>query len=198
MRRQTKPQGLASRWPVRPMDIDPFQLPVKFAVPVNSVSGKLFRAQDKVEIENGSVTVEREVMGARSVREKVSLEDFSGVAIRAELIGENEDVFAVSVNLHHEDPELCIPFYIAFDIDEVNARWQSWGRTLGLPLLLPTPGGTWCEPFERIGKLVVKPALMRHPRKMLQHRRSCISAFREGGERKRMPVVSGAEILARN
>lgn len=198
MRRQTNPQGLASRWPVRPMDIDPFQLPAKFSLPVNSVSGKLSRARDRVEIENGSITVEREVIGTRSVREQVSLEHFSGVAIRAELIGENEDVFAVSVNLHHEDPELCIPLHMSFDMDDVNARWQSWGRALRLPLLLPTPDGSWSEPFERIGKLVVKPAYLRHPRKMLQHRRSCISAFRETGDQKQMPIVSGLEILARN
>ena len=198
MKRQTKPQGLASRWPVRPMDIDPFHLPAEFSLPVNSVSGKLLRAQDRVEIENGFVTVEREVMGTRSVRKQVSLEDFSGVAIRAELIGENEDVFAVSVNLHHEDPDLCIPLHISFDMNDVNARWQSWGRALRLPLLLPTPDGTWCEPFERLGRLTVKPAYVRQPRKMLQQRRSCFSTFRETGEQKRMAAISGAEIVARN
>lgn len=198
MRRQTKPQGLASRWPVRSMDIDPFQLPVNFSLPVNSVSGKPFRAQDRVEIENGFITVERTVQGDGPVREQVSLEEFSGVAIRAEFTGENKDVFTVSVNLHHEDPELCIPLYISFDMNDVNARWQNWGRALKLPLLVLNPDGTWRTPLAQLGRLAVKPAYLRSARKMLGQRRSCMSIFRETGEPGRMPVLSGAEIVARN
>jgi hypothetical protein len=142
--------------------------------------------------------VEREVLGARPVRKQVALREFSGIALRAELVGDGSDELAVSVNLHHEDPELCIPLHVSFDMSDVNARWQSWSRALGLPLLLPAPDGTWQEPFDRIGGLMIKPAVRRQPRKMLAKRKSCMSAFREKVAPRPMPVVGGAEIIARH
>ena len=198
MRRQTKPQGLAARWPARPLDIDPFRLPARFSLPVRTISGRILRARDRIEIDPTIIAVEREVMGHRSVRQTVGLQDFSGVAIRAELIGENEDRFAMSVNLHHDDPELCIPLHVSFDMSDVNARWQSWGRALGLPLLLPALDGSWQEPVQRLGKLEVNPPLARAARLRLSGRKSCMSSIRETGHGGDMPVRGGAEIIARN
>lgn len=186
------------RWPVRPMDIDPFRLPAKFNLPVKTVAGQLLRAQDRILIEPAAIAIEREVLGARATRKKVALREFSGVAIRAELVGENEDKFAVSVNLHHEDPELCIPLHMAFDTDEVNARWQSWAKALGLPLLMPAVDGGWREPVERLGKVAVAPAHARNPRKALAGRRSWMSAIREKSVPGPKTIISGAEIIARS
>lgn len=198
MRRQTNTQpGLAARWPVRPMDVDPFQLPARFSLPVKSVAGKLMGARDRIRIEGGRIAVEREVLGRRAIVREYRAQDFSGVAIRAALVGENGDTFAVSVNLHHADPELCIPLHMSFDMNDVNARWQSWGRALGLPLLAPSPDGTWREPVARLGRLAVGPAFGRQARKALAGRRSWMSALRETGRRGDMPMLGGTEIIAR-
>ena len=198
MRRQTNPQGLASRWPVRPIDINPFRLPAQFSLPVRSVSGKLLRARDRISIEPAAIAVEREVLGKRAIHKQIALEEFSGVAIRAELAGEEDDTFVVSVNLHHEDPELCIPLHVSFDMADVTARWQSWGRALRLPLLMPARDGSWCETVERLGKLVVGGAYRREARRALATRKSTISSLRETGSRGTRPVYSGAEIIARH
>ncbi len=185
------------RWPVREMDVDPFRLPARFNLPVKSISGKLLRARDRILIDPAAIAIEREVLGASATRKRLPLEEFSGVAIRAELVGQDGDVFAVSVNLHHEDPELCIPLHMSFDMSEVSARWQSWARALRLPLLLPALDGSWREPVERLGKVTVGPAHMRNARKALSARRSCMSLLREAVVPGPRTVFSGAEIIAR-
>ena len=197
MRRQTNPQGLATRWPVRKMDVDPFHLPTQFSLPVQTVAGQLLRARDRIRIENATVAVEREVMGTRATTKEIALEEFTGVAIRADLVGEADDRFAVSVNLHHPDPDLCIPLHMSYDMCEVSARWQSWARALRLPLLLPALDGTWKEPVERLGKVSVKPPHGRVERRFLAKRRSCMSALRETGDSRARPAIGGAEIIAR-
>ena len=157
----------------------------------------MLRARDRIEIDPQAIAVEREVLGRRSVRQTVGLQDFAGVAIRAERLGDNDDSFAISVNLHHNDPELCIPLHVSFDMDDVNARWQSWGRLLGLPLLLPALDGSWREPVQRLGKLDVNPPVARPTRLPLKGRKSTMSSIRETGHDGTMPVHNGAEIIAR-
>lgn len=179
------------------MDIDPFRLPVQFSLPVMSMTGRLLRASDRIEIRPKEILIERELFGAPRERQEVAVEEFAGVAIRAELIGENEDTFAMSVNLHHDEPELCIPLHISYDMCDINARWQSWGRALGLPLLLPAPDGSWCEPVARLGKLRVAPPVAREPRRMLASRRSRYSMIREPGHERFLQIFTGAEIIAR-
>lgn len=155
-------------------------------------------ARDRIRIEGGMIAVEREVLGRRSHVREYRAEDFTGVAIRAAIIEHEGDRFAISVNLHHTDPELCIPLHMSFDMSDVNARWQSWGRALGLPLLMPAPDGGWREPVQRFGKLTVAAAFARQPRKSLGGRRSCMSALRESGRAGEMPSLRGTEIIARD
>lgn len=198
MRRQTKPQGLAARWLARPLDIDPYQLPARFDLPVQGAQERARRILDRIEINRQSIAVEREGDAGASVRQHLPLDAFSGVAIRMEPVGDDCESFAVSVNLHHEDPDLCIPLHVAFDLMEVNARWQSWGRALGLPLLVPGLDGAWIEPLQRIGKVRVSRHCARPPRKVLSVRRSCLSAVREVGDKRPAQKITGAEIIARN
>lgn len=179
------------------MDVDPFHLPTQFSLPVQTVAGQLLRARDRIRIENATVAVEREVMGARAITKNIALDEFTGVAIRADLVGEGDDRFAVSVNLHHPDPDLCIPLHMSYDMSEVSARWQSWGRALRLPLLLPALDGTWKEPFERLGKVNVKPPHGRVSRRFLANRRSCMSGLRETGDSRTRTAIGGTEIIAR-
>jgi hypothetical protein len=60
-----------------------------------------------------------------------------------------------SVILEHADGGLSLPLYSAANPDEVVAEWQSWGRVLGLPLLLIEDEGASREVFARIGRLLV-------------------------------------------
>jgi len=198
VRRQTHPHGLAARWPLRPMDVNPFGLPVRYSLPVDSDADHAREARDLIEIDKGSIAVVHEVSGAPAVRRSLALEDFSGVAIRIESVSEGVDGFAISVNLHHPDPKLCFPLHMAFDMSEVGARWQSWGRALKLPLLLPALDGSWREPVERFGKMKVKPPCVRPARLALGGRRSDISSVREMGDQALIRSIPGEELIARN
>ena len=198
MRRQTKPQGLAARWPLRPLDIDPFRLPVQYSLPVVSATGQASQACDRIEIGRNAIAVEHAGAGLPAVRRRFAFEDFSGVAVRIEPLGDAGDGYAVSVNLHHPDPKLCFPLHVSLDMMDVGARWQSWARALKLPLLLPAPDGSWREPIARLGKLAVNRPYPRSARLALKGRRSVMSSLREMGAPGPMLRVCGAEIIARN
>lgn len=202
MRRQSKPQGLAARWPVRPLDVDPFHLPARYALPVCSAAGgqadRQAGGQDNILITRDRVAVERTAAGARLEATSCEVGEFEGVAIRIDRAGEGAQAFVISVNLHHDEPDLCLPLHVAFDMYDVGARWQSWGRALALPLLLPSPDGGWREPDETPGRLFTRAPSPRHPRLLLAGRRSRMSAVREVGRLDQSTVFAGAEIIARN
>ncbi len=198
MRRQTQPHGLAARWPIRPLDLDPSRLPVRYCLPVDSGSDHARKARDLVEIRRDSIVVKHEVSGVPAVCRDLALEDFNGVAIRVEALDEQFESFAVSVNLHHSDPKLCFPLHMSRQMDDVGVRWQNWARALNLPLLLPNPDGSWREPVERIGKLSVNSPHQRPIRLGMASRRSVISSIREIGDQSLVRAVAGREIIARN
>ena len=189
MRRQTHDVGLATRWVANPLDIDPCQLPAKFALPLRGRPGNPSRDRDTVLVSCDCVALERD---GRIETHEIS--DFTGVAVH---IDGGDDFWAVSINLHHDDPDLCIPLHVAYDMDEVGARWQSWARTLGLPLLLPDEDGTWREAVTRLGKVAVKAPLARRGG-VLGERRSAMTATRRMGAYGLSRALAGEEITARH
>lgn len=198
MRRQTKPQGLAARWLVRPLDIDPFRLPVRFTLDVSGASGRPARARDHITISNTTVSVKREFHGTPVAFESLALDEFSGVTVRLEARGDVASGVVVSVNLHHHDPRLCIPLHVSFDMNDVGARCQSWARALRLPLLLPALDGSWREAKPRLGRLAVGLPYSRDTRLALCTRRSQMASLREVGVLQVPQRIHGAEIIARN
>lgn len=198
MRRQTQPQGLAARWQPVPLDVNPFQLPARFNLSVKNAPGQALTDWDHIIVSPGMVTIDRDVPGLGRCRSDHAIEDFSGISVRMEACDESRDTLAVTVNLHHEDPALCLPLFVAFDLDVAGARWQSWGRVLGLPLLVPAPDGTWQEAIDRLGKLSVNRAYPREARLSLKSRRSMVALSRRVGMRCEADPLPGKEIIARN
>jgi hypothetical protein len=186
------------RWPLCPLDIDPYGLPVRFALSVDSDEDQARDAHDLIEIKQGMIAVEHKVSGHDSVRRVLPLDNFSGIAIRIECLDDEIEDFAISVNLHHVDPKLCFPLFMSYDMSEVCARWQSWGRALKLPILLPEFDGSWREPIERFGKLKVNPPCVRPARLALNARRSAISSVRETGNMNMVHNIAGEELIARH
>ena len=60
--------------------------------------------------------------------------------------------------LEHPDPALSLTLYRAADGTDIVAEWQSWGRVLGVPLLVAEADGRLREPFERIGGVARRTA----------------------------------------
>jgi hypothetical protein len=64
---------------------------------------------------------------------------FKGVAARAIDHG-NGDV-TVTLELHHEDPALCIPLLVAHDLFDIAADWRTWSDAYGIPMLMVEADG---------------------------------------------------------
>jgi hypothetical protein len=125
---------------------------------------------------------------------------FRGVAIRL-VAATAQAPGAIAVVLEHRDPALSLPLFAATESDEIVAEWRSWGRVLGLPLLVAEHDGTLREPFGRIGALAIEaPTWRRRRRNAIRSRRPCILLRRRASRRHGAPQVHRGEreIIARN
>ena len=125
---------------------------------------------------------------------------YLGVAIRIEL-PTAEIAGAVLLVLEHHDPSLSLVLFRAGDCTDVIAEWQSWGRMLGLPLLVAESDGALREPFKRIGSVRVGAPIARRRRQTsLQRRRPLLLMRRRAGVWPKLAVVhrDEREIIARN
>jgi len=134
------------------------------------------------------VVLRRSVRGMRMAL-NMPLSAYRGVAIR--LTGEpNAPPSAIAVVLEHGDPSLSLPLFSASEADDIVAEWQSWGRVLGLPLLVAERDGSLREPFTRIGPLRIEAPTSR------RRRRSAIARRRPALLHRRRLTGSGAKTPA--
>lgn len=198
MRRHSEPGDAAAHWAVEPFDLDPFALPVRYDVRLAGPSGQYLQAIDRIVIGARTVAVQRRYLDIGLSIKRLKVAEFLGVAIRVSPHGGPEGEFVTSVNLHHSEQRYCLPLHLAFDYDNAGARWQNWSRFLGLPMLLPALDGSWREPFERLGKIRANETIPRRTKIYLASRRPKMRLFRETGRFDTLPVVDGAEIIARS
>ena len=103
--------------------------------------------------------------------------------------------------LEHGDPALSLPLFASPECDDIVAEWQSWGRVLGLPLLVAEGDGTLREPFARLGGVRIEPpAWRRRRRTAIARRRPARLLRRRPGAIPATPAVhrDEREIIARN
>jgi Family of unknown function (DUF6101) len=103
--------------------------------------------------------------------------------------------------LEHGDPALSLPLFSSSACDDIVAEWQSWGRVLGLPLLVAERDGSLREPFARVGAVRIEaPTWRRRRRGALASRRPKILLRRRPGVASSTSRVHRGEreIIARN
>jgi hypothetical protein len=103
--------------------------------------------------------------------------------------------------LEHDDPALSLPLFSSAEADDIVAEWQSWGRVLGLPLLVAEGDGNLREPFARLGALRIEaPTWRRRRRTTIARRRPSRFLRRRPGKLPETPLVHRGEreIIARN
>ncbi len=125
---------------------------------------------------------------------------FRGVVIRLKQ-RDDEPPSAIDVVLEHGDPALSLPLFSSETADEIVAKWQAWGRVLGLPLLVAERDGSLREPFARIGAVLIEaPARRRRRRTTVSRRRPSIRLRRRAASLPDTPTVhrDEREIIARN
>jgi len=175
--------------------LDPFSLPVRFEAADETADER----RRVVDLYRERVVVRRSVHGMRMAL-NLPVAAFRGVAIR--LSGKaDEPPSTIAVVLEHGDPSLSLPLFASDTSDEIVAEWQSWGRVLGLPLLVAEGDGTLREPFARLGALRIEvPTWRRRRKSAIARRRPSILLRRRPGNAQQSPTVyrGEREIIARN
>ena len=131
------------------MRLDPFALPVRYAARDGGADGQI----RQVEIDRERVVLRRAVRG---IRMNVGV-PVARISRRhhADAAAEGEEPAAIAVMLEHRDTGLSVPLFVASDGNDAVAQWKSWGRVLGVPLLVVEDDGSLREPFRRIGRVAV-------------------------------------------
>lgn len=195
MGRQTQDGGAISAGSSRGERLDPSTLPLRFAVSDKTADTRM----RVVELSRERVVLHRAVRGIQ-MAVKVPLAAYLGVAIRMDP-PDGEQPGAVALVLAHRDPGLSLPLYRSEDGGDIVAEWQTWARTLGLPLLVTEADGALRAPFQHLGALRIAPTLQRRRRRSgLYRRRPSILLRRKPGRTPTEPRVhrDEREIIARN
>lgn len=179
----------------RELRLDPFALPLRFSARDGGADGQI----RQVELDRERVVLRRAVRGI-PMNVGVPVAAFRGVSLRL-LPAEGEEFAAIALTLDHRDGALSVPLFIAPDGDDVVAFWKSWGRVLGLPLLVVEHDGTVREPFPRLGGVDLgAPTPRRRRRSAIKWRRPSILLRRKPGHPLPEAIVhhDEREIIARN
>ena len=180
-----------------PQRLDPFSLPVRFEAADEAADGR----RRVVDLHRERVVLRRSVRGMRMAL-NMPVAAFRGVAIRLSgATAENSTPTSIAVVLEHQDPALSLALFSSPEADDIVAEWQSWGRVLGLPLLVAESDGKLREPFARLGALRIEaPTWRRRRRSAIAKRRPSRLLRRRPGALPAQPVVHRGEreIIARN
>jgi len=120
---------------------------------------------------------------------------FKGVAARA--IEYDDGSMRVSLELHHHDPELCVPLLVADNLDDIAADWHSWSRLMKLPMLLVGPENLAVAVREQLGDIMVETPWQRRKRiTTIKHRPNFLRRRKVGSVGK-VEKLTADEIIAR-
>jgi hypothetical protein len=154
-----------------------------------------------VDLHRERVVLRRSVRGVRMAL-NLPVAAFRGIAIRMVFAEAEAMPSSITVVLEHGDPALSLPLFSATECDDIVAEWQSWGRVLGLPLLVAEADGSLREPFARVGShlRVQAPTWRRRRRSAIARRRPSRLLRRRAGIIASAPVVhrDEREIIARH
>ncbi|MEJ1157741.1 DUF6101 family protein [Prosthecomicrobium sp. N25] len=199
MSRPATPFAAGPTWDRTPADsglrVDPAALPQRFCFHTG-LEGEAALAT--ATLDRGQVRVRRRLPSGIPMVLSLPMRAFEGVAVRFEPSpGYSADGLRAVLELRHRDPALSVPLAIAEDARDVVADWRSWGRVLGLPLLVAEADASLTVVEERLGGLSVQPAKPRRRRSVLAQRRPRFLVRRQPGDPTAVPqIVAGEEISA--
>lgn len=121
---------------------------------------------------------------------------FKGVAARAIDHGNGE--VTVTLELHHDDPDLCIPLLVAHDLCDIAADWRGWAEAYRIPMLMVEADGV-ARPLEmHLGAIPTRPARQRRRHSFFADRRPRFLVRRSPGNLGLSMTINGREIIARS
>jgi hypothetical protein len=184
--------GLKPVWAGRNMRLDPFRLPQVVSYATRDEQGDVTFVIDK-----RGATIRRVLkMSGLPATIVLPARAFRGVAACA--IEDSEANVTVTLELLHNDPQLCVPLLVADDLDDIAADWRAWAEEYRLPMLLIEADGMARTLEESLGAVKTAPVKQRRKRRPLQPRRPRFLARRRTGDLGLRLVVGGEEIIARD
>lgn len=120
---------------------------------------------------------------------------FRGVAARA--IDHGNGQVTVTLELHHDDPELCIPLLVAHDLCDIAADWRSWSEAYRIPMLMVEADGVARPLEEHIGDVRTRDTAPRRRHSHFSSRRPRFLVRRTTGNLGVLMKIEGKEIIAR-
>ena len=182
-----KPLGGIWAWAKNQLRLDPYRLPHRISLERNNTAWTIDR--------QGAV-LKCSLACGLPISMALPSKSFKGVAARA--IEQADGSLLVTLELHHHDPELCVPLLVAADLDDVAADWHSWSRLMQLPMLIVGDEGNATPLATRLGQIMVDPALERRKRFGSLKHRPWFLRRRKPGIVGPVVRISGEELIARN
>ncbi|MAM11338.1 MAG: hypothetical protein CML23_12925 [Rhizobiaceae bacterium] len=128
--------------------IDPAQFPQKFSYVAKGAETRI-----GVKLDQRGAVVRRNLPSS-NLPFSIALPGraFKGVAARA--VAHADGGITVTLELHHADPELCIPLLVAHDLSEIVADWQDWALLYDIPMMMVEADGIArpvdCKPHQAV------------------------------------------------
>ncbi|WP_275789307.1 DUF6101 family protein [Pararhizobium gei] len=121
---------------------------------------------------------------------------FKGVAARA--IDHGNGGVTVTLELHHDDPELCIPLLVAHDLSDIAADWRAWAEAYRTPMLMVEADGVARPLEEHLGEVRTGDTKPRRRHSLFNERRPRFLMRRATGSLGVKMKIDGREIIARS
>jgi hypothetical protein len=121
---------------------------------------------------------------------------FKGVAARAIDHGDGE--VTVTLELHHDDPDLCIPLLVAHDLSDIAADWRTWAEAFNIPMMMVEADGVARPLEEHLGGVKTGETQPRRRHSFFAERRPRFLVRRTSGKLGIAMKIAGREIIARD
>jgi hypothetical protein len=178
-------------WAGSTFRIDPSRFPQHVTYSLHETSGDVTITIDK----RGAVL--RKILPESGLPLSFALpaRAFKGVAARAIDHGDGE--VTVTLELHHDDPDLCIPLLVAHDLCDIAADWRSWSEAFRIPMLMVEADGV-ARPLENhLGEVRTNAVKQRRRHSYFADRRPRFLVRRTTGKLGVAMKIEGKEIIAR-
>lgn len=182
---------LKPEWAGTTLRLDPNRFPQQVSYAIHGSSGDVSITID----ERGAVL--RKILQSSGLPLSIALPKraFKGVAARAIDHGDGE--VTVTLELHHDDPDLCIPLLVAHDLSDIAADWRSWSEAFKIPMLMVEADGIARPLEDHLGGVRTQPMRARRRHSYFADRRPRFLVRRTTGKLGVSMKIHGREIIAR-
>ncbi|MBZ0215895.1 MAG: DUF6101 family protein [Fimbriimonadaceae bacterium] len=198
MRRQEISDRQLSVWAGIEVRPDPFNLPAEYNAPIYGLGA--------CEQDREMVVVSREEVSFSAGRDgvRVPLSQYLGVSMAVAISqcdAEDDRKAATIIILEHENADLNVPLFVAWDSDDVVANWHAWARALGVPLRVRGMDGVSNQINEELGRVAVFPGTPRRMHSSYGAKRKLTRTLRRSSSPLQEPLyanrVEKCELFAR-